>query len=296
MKTYANFGIIRSFRQLNHAFQSRKDAKVNMSMLYELVKRDEARIENKLGQPVSNMRILEVGVGQGMERSRYFGIRNTVVGMELDIIPIGFDPAGYTQMIKKNGFGRFLKSIGRKLIIAGPNRRGWDSVIGEVGLKYPEMVYGDICQTAPEIGTFDVTMCWSVFEHLPDPRGALENMIAALRPGGVLFISIHLYTANNGHHDIRAFTGAENLLPPWGHLRSETRDLIKPSSYLNEWRLEQWRTLVHDVIPNCEEILETYNRKYSIYLDQGLREELVEYSDEELLTVDVIYVWRKPGD
>jgi SAM-dependent methyltransferase len=293
MKTYATFGVWRSFRQVFHAFQSRKDADENMHLLYQLVKEDEKRIEAKLGKPVCDLRILEVGVGQGMERSRYFGIRNSVIGMDLDVIPTGFDLAGYAQMVRKNGLGRFLKSMGRKMIIAGPNRRGWEKATGKRNLKNPEMIYGDICEMLPGAGTFDVVMSWSVFEHLPDPAKAIANMILALRPGGVLYISLHLFTANNGHHDIRAFTGGDNLLPPWGHLRSSTQDMIEPSSYLNKWRLGQWRELAHEMLPGCDEVLETRNQKYAILMNDELRKELAEYSDEELYTIDVIYVWRK---
>ena len=58
--------------------------------------------------------------------------------------------------------------------------------------------------------------------------------IRSLQPGGVLYIGIHLYTSNSGHHDLRAFTGFP--LPFWAHLRASTSHLIQPSSYLNEWR------------------------------------------------------------
>lgn len=294
MKTYANFGLSRSFRQLYHALQLRKVANENMALLYDLVKRDEDRIERKLGKPLCNLHILEVGVGQGMERSRYFGIRNSVVGMDLDIIPVGIDPVAYLEMIRKNGVGRFFKTVGRKMIIAGPNQRGWEKATGERALKNPELCYGDICEIAPETDFFDVVMSWSVFEHLLDPHTALLNMIKALRSGGVLFMSIHLFTANNGHHDIRAFTGDEDVLPPWGHLRPSTKDLIEPSSYLNKWTLGQWRDLVSEIMPGCEEFLETQNQKYVPLMNEEIRSELAKYTNEELYTVDVIYVWQKP--
>jgi len=296
MKTYANFGVSRSFWQIVHAIQSRKEAGRNMTLLFELVKRDEQRIERKLGKPLKGLKMLEIGVGQGMERARYFGIENTVIGMDLDVIPTGFDLAGYFRLIRRNGPGRFFKTVGRKLIVAGPNRSGWYRAVGRKAMKNPEILNGDICETIPAREEFDVAMSWSVFEHLPDPERALDHMIQALRPGGVLFTSIHLYTSNNGHHDIRAFTGGESELPAWGHLRPQMRDRIHPSSYLNRWRLDRWRALFSEKAPGCEEYLETHSNRYAALMNPQVRAELAEYSEEELLTVDAIYVWRKPGD
>jgi SAM-dependent methyltransferase len=140
-----------------------------------------------------------------------------------------------------------------------------------------------------------MVMSWSVFEHLPDPKKALENVIRLLKPGGLFFISIHLFTSNNGHHDIRAFTGQEDQLPLWGHLRPATQDQIEPSSYLNQWRIAQWRELFNNIAPGHDEYLEEYDKreKYSPRMTKELRSELRDYSDEELYNVDLVYVWRK---
>jgi SAM-dependent methyltransferase len=294
MKTYSDFGLTRSISQILFAFRSRRDAQWNMSLLYAHLLEHEKMIADKLGKPVKNLRILEIGLGQGMERARYFGIHNQVTGMDLDVLPTGLDPRGYLRLIKTNGFGRFLKTVGRRMIIAGPNRAAWSQVVGENGMHPPQVLTGDICHAPPEEGAYEVVMSWSVFEHLSDPQSALQNVIDALRPGGVLFISIHLYTANNGHHDIRAFTGQEDLLPPWGHLRPATQNLLKPSSYLNRWRLDHWRDLFSQLAPGYNEHLETQNSKYASLMTEELRQELLEFSDEELLTIDAIYTWRKP--
>jgi SAM-dependent methyltransferase len=298
MKTYSDFGLTRSISQILFAFRSRRFAQRNMSLLYSHLQKHEKMIADKLDKPVKNLRMLEIGLGQGMERARYFGIHNQVTGMDLDVIPKGLDPLGYLRLIKANGFGRFLKTVGRRMIIAGPNRSAWSKAVGNNGMQAPQILTGDICQAPPEKDAFDVAMSWSVFEHVSDPHSALNNVIDALCPGGVLFISIHLYTANNGHHDIRAFTGQEDQLPPWGHLRTATPkqsgNLLKPSSYLNQWRLHQWRDLFSRLAPGYDEHLETQNGKYTSLMTDDLRQELSEFSDEELFTIDAVYLWRKP--
>jgi len=71
--------------------------------------------------------------------------------------------------------------------------------------------------------------------------------------------------------------------------------MIQPSSYLNEWRLADWRTLFNRLTPDAEEYLESYNvaEEYGSLLTPKIRSELEDYSDEELFTVDAIYLWRK---
>jgi SAM-dependent methyltransferase len=165
-------------------------------------------------------------------------------------------------------------------------------------MRPPRLLHGDICGALPDLGRFDLIIIWSVFEHLPQPQAALDNVVNLLRPGGVFYISLHLYTSHNGHHDIRAFTGREDALPLWGHLRPSTRRLINPSSYLNEWRLARWRELFQTLEPAPDEFLEKYDsaENFSSRLTAEERAELNEYSQEELNTVDAIYLWKKPGN
>jgi SAM-dependent methyltransferase len=295
-RSYASFGFTRSLRQLRQAFDDRRNAERNMSLLMDMVRNQEKRIENCLGKPVENLRILEIGPGQGMERARYFGLKNEVVAFDLDVIPTGRHLAEYLQVLKENGIGRFAKTVGRKLIVSKPNENAWLKAAGVKRMNYPTMLYGNICQEAPADNAFDLVMSWSVFEHLPDPEAALNNILQAIKPGGVIYISLHLFSAYNGHHDIRAFTGFGDELPLWGHLRPANRHLFKPSSILNEWRLAQWRELFDRVVPGYTEFLESYEvpEKYAPRLTSELRSELSDYSDEELFSVDAIYLWRKP--
>lgn len=295
-KSYATFGLGRSWRQLAHALHSRSQANESMSILLDKVRQHERRMEQTLGSPIKNLRILEIGPGQGLERARYFGLKNEVIGLDLDVIPQGLDLAGYLRLIRSNGLGRFAKTVGRKVVIGGANARALATAIGTDALPSPRLIHGDICQAPLDVGSFDVVMSWSVFEHLPLPREALANIIGLLNPGGILYISLHLYTSCNGHHDIRAFTGHEDEIPPWAHLRPKQRDLVNPSSYLNEWRLSQWRELFSEMAPGASEYLESSfcREGYASKMTSQLRKDLSDFTDEELYTVDVIYAWKKP--
>jgi SAM-dependent methyltransferase len=297
-KSYASFGFSRSLRQMRQALDDRRNAGRNMELLMDLVRKQEQRIADCLGKPVENLRILEIGPGQGMERARYFGLKNEVLAFDLDVIPTGKNIGEYIRVLRENGLGRFSKTVGRKLIVSKPNDRAWLKAAGVKTMKYPPVLYGNICQEAPQGDKFDLIMSWSVFEHLPDPEAALQNILKSLKPGGVVYISLHLFSAHNGHHDIRAFTGFENELPLWGHLRPATRHLFTPSSILNEWRLDQWRALFNRIIPGHTEYLESYEvlEKYVPQLTNELRHELSDYTDEELFSVDAVYLWKKPEE
>ncbi|MCP4002900.1 MAG: hypothetical protein GY725_01765 [bacterium] len=78
--------------------------------------RDENRLEACLGRPLRDLDILEIGPGQTLERSAYLGLKNRVTGIDLDVIPHGLDFAGYARVIRRNGLGRLLKTLGRRAL------------------------------------------------------------------------------------------------------------------------------------------------------------------------------------
>ena len=295
-KSYATFGLGRSVRQLKHALDNRRRIDASMVTLLTLVQESEQRMQRQLGKKVEQLRMLEIGPGQGLERARYFGRKNKVIGMDLDVIPVGFDLHSYLRMFRENGAGRVAKSIGRRLLIGKANETAWANLLGVEKFNDPAIMHGNICEETPKIGQFDVVMSWSVFEHLPNPAQAVENVMKLLKPGGIFYLSLHLYTSNNGHHDIRAFTGDEDNLPLWPHLRTATEQAIVPSAYLNKWRLAQWRELFANVTPGHTEFLEAFEsyERFQPRMTSTLRQELAHYSEEELYTINAVYTWRKP--
>lgn len=298
--SYADFSISRSIRQLRYLLT--QDKEDDAQELLEWVQLDEDRLAHALLAPeIKERRILEIGPGQNMERAWYYGKHNQVVGIDLDVVPVGFDIKGYLKMLRQNGLGRFAKTIGRNLLINPKQSRAWAQAIDVSQPVPPQMVYDDFCSPQisdriPNFGTYDAVVSWSVFEHLADPKTSLENAIDALKPGGALLISLHLYTSNNGHHDIRSFTGKADELPLWGHLRPQYRDSIHPSAYLNEWRLSQWRDIFNELAPGHTEYLDQYEHPevYGPQITGQVEQELQGYSKDELLTVNLVYTWRKP--
>jgi len=296
--TYSDFSLLRSLRQTRYLMARPFDQDAQLYRTW--VEGCERRLAAALGGEVSGRSILEVGPGQGMERAQYFGRNNTVTAIDLDEIAEGFDVGAYWRMFRANGLGRVSKTIARNLLIAPRQRRAWAEEIGGGPLQAPRRERGDFCdpEAVAELtgfGNFDAVVSWSVFEHLPDPRAAVENVVAALRPGGAFLLSIHNYTANDGHHDIRAFTGGIDDLPPWGHLRESTRDQIRPSAYLNELRIADWQSLFDELTPGATVYLDQVDHaaKFEHLLVGEVSDELEGYSREELLTVNLVATWRK---
>jgi 2-polyprenyl-3-methyl-5-hydroxy-6-metoxy-1,4-benzoquinol methylase len=133
---------------------------------------------------VRQLDILEIGGGQQMERARYEGINNQVTAIDLDVIPCGFDLGSYLRMFQENGFGRFAKTVGRKLLLVNRGKQlAWEKALGIINLPTPTFIQGDICHAIPKSEAYDLVVSWSTFEHLSEPKIALQNAdsIAATR-------------------------------------------------------------------------------------------------------------------
>jgi SAM-dependent methyltransferase len=301
--TYSVFAPRDAWAQVRGALARKSTMQAEVDALLGRLRRDLGRIEGALGRPLEGLDILELGPGQQCVRSGVLGIKNRVTAVDLDEIPFGFDLGGFLRVARKNGAGRLLKTLARKGLGLDRAVRGtWAKAVGARALPLPRLLHGDVCAedgaaALPlEPYSFDVIVSWSVFEHLPDPHRAVERLVRLLRPGGVLYLGVHLFTSNNGHHDLRAFNGRSHALPAWGHLRPETKALIHPSSVLNEWRLERWREWARVELPGAQELQERYGEeRLKARLEaEGLREQLAAYSDEELFTVELFFLWRKP--
>lgn len=147
--------------------------------------------------------------------------------------------------------------------------------------------------------SFDLVYWFSVFEHLPDPEAVLWEAIRVTRPGGVVVISLHMYTAEGGCHDLRIFPGNRATMPYRAHLRPHHRHKVVESAWMNEWSLARWEELFGRLLPGAELDLELHHYAF----DQVLRQELTmlraagdlaDYTDRDLLGVNLRAVWRKP--
>ena len=304
MKSYVNVPLrgFQRLRELTALYAFRRATLVDEAeQLVKGVQEHSARIETLLGEPLKGKRILEVGPGQLLKRSRIFGVDNQVVGIDLDELP-GGGLSGFIGVWKANGPLRALKTLARRAL--GMDRhflRSLYAILPAARDASVEFLRCDAARTGFVDADFDVTVSNSVLEHIPDPEALVQEMIRVTRPGGVFSHIVHLYTSDTGAHDPRSYLADRQSdgkgLPYWCHLRPALQHISAPNCYLNCWRLSEWVSLVERLMPGAsvENIPQHPNPVIAREL-ASLRAagELADYSDAELITDCLIISWRKP--
>ena len=243
--------------------------------------------------------VLVVGCGQTPRELLGFGAHNQVTGIDLDVIPSGFDPRSYLRLLRENGAVRVVKTLGRKALGIDRNFAAeMNRQLGATDASLPMIRQMDAAAMSFPDASFDLVYSYSVFEHLPDPAAVLAEMRRVLRPGGIGFVSAHYWTSESGAHDIRVFAGERDQISLWAHLRPAHRHETTENAYLNHWRVEQYRRLFGTVADGRVAVEFHEPDRLAVLAEklQGLRAdgELDGYDDEELLGVNISVIWRKP--
>lgn len=104
------------------------------------------------------------------------------------------------ELLRSRGApGRRLLDVGcgKGQFVAVAQRDGWDAwgveldhgacayAAGQFGLQ--TVLHGDLSHPALP-GEFDVVTLWDVIEHVPDPVGIFREVVARLRPGGLVVV------------------------------------------------------------------------------------------------------------
>jgi SAM-dependent methyltransferase len=266
------------------------------------MRRCDARIEAATGLRLDGLDMLVIGPGQTPREMGYLGCRNNVVGIDLDVIPQGSSVADYVKMLRQNGMMRTLKTAARKgLGIDGRFARELTRQLEVASLPRSTHLQMDAARMGFSDGAFEFVYSFSVFEHLPDPAPVIDETVRVLKPGGGCYISLHLYSSENGCHDLRVFSGDRAGIPCWSHLRPGLEHLVHPNAYLNKLRMSEWRRLFEERMPGVTFEFDAHDPATEQRLRAELAEirsrgELADYSDDEVLGVNLVAIWRKPSD
>ena len=135
-------------------------------------------------------------------------------------------------------------------------------------------------------GVFDIVISNNAFEHIASMSQAISEVHRVLKPGGITYTRIHLFTSLSGGHNLDLRNPYK--IPPWNHLRSKN---YTAPVYLN--RLKE-----HEYISLFKARFEILNIIDGLYIGKDLltpsiRAELSDYSEEELLKMHITIVARK---
>jgi SAM-dependent methyltransferase len=151
---------------------------------------------------------------------------------------------------------------------------------------------GDVGALPYSDQSFDLVTSIAAFEHFLDVPAVVAELHRVLRPGGVVWISIHLFSCPTGGHNL-SFTefplrNVPDGVDAWDHLRKRRLPFSVP---LNQWRRDQYL----QAFEKHFHILSHYcaMREGEELLTPEIEAELSDYSRDELTCAAYIIMARK---
>lgn len=140
--------------------------------------------------------------------------------------------------------------------------------------------------------TFGMVTSIAAFEHFLNVPTVVAEMSRVLRPGGIGWVLIHVFTSLSGGHNVSLSQMPLRHLPrgvdAWDHLRSRRLPFHVP---LNEWRIQQYV----DEFAKHFEVVKQYcaMREGEELLTPEIERELLPYTRDELTCGAYVIVARK---
>ena len=162
--------------------------------------------------------------------------------------------------------------------------------------SHPEdtLVCGDVARLPFRSEIFDVITSVAAFEHFPNVPEVVQELYRVIKPGGLVWVLVHLFSSPSGGHNIYLSQIPLRTLPqrvdPWDHLRKRRLPFNVP---LNQWRKDQYLSEFKARF----EILKHYcaMREGEHFLTPEIQEDLSEYSRDELTCGAYVILGRKLG-
>ncbi|MER8959284.1 class I SAM-dependent methyltransferase [Mesorhizobium sp. M0701] len=258
------------------------------------------------GKDLAECSVVEIGFGSRPYRLyAMHAIGAKVTGVDLDHPLLSFKdiPAIY----KANGFERMIKSLARYVLFDSlENRKIYRFFRQLSGLKFKPpfsaLVVADAASPvywAAHPGPYNLITSEDVFEHIPREglAAVIRHSAAALAPGGIMITSPMIFTGLRGGHiaELYGYYGKGPIpagVPPWDHLRGRT---LIANTYLNELRRSDYRSMFSEHFDILEEVALNPDCGRHL-LDEDLRAELADYSDDELFSNKVRFVLRRRSE
>ncbi len=158
--------------------------------------------------------------------------------------------------------------------------------------KGQTLVCGDVAVLPFSDSSFDLVTSVAAFEHFLDVPSVVTELARVVRPGGLVWVGIHLFTSPSGGHNLSLTENPLRTIPagvdPWDYLRRRRLPFRVP---LNGWHRDQYL----EVFARNFQILKHYcaMREGEELLNPALEAELSNYSRDELTCRSYIILARK---
>jgi SAM-dependent methyltransferase len=154
------------------------------------------------------------------------------------------------------------------------------------------LVCGDVSRLPFQNDSFDVITSVAAFEHFLDVPRVLKEIHRVVRPEGMVWVLVHLFTCPSGGHNVGLsqipLREIPNGIDAWDHLRRRRMPFYVP---LNEWRRDQYLAEFQKHF----EVLKHYcaMREGEHLLTPQIENELSDFSRDELTCGAYVIVARK---
>lgn len=252
------------------------------------------RLEKNSDKKVEELKVLDIGCGKTYPFSFMFSLAGAdVTGLDTQYVGVGF--LKYFKMMVHNGFKVALKTFVRDLLFVSQERK---QIISSGGFFRNKKKIDFIQASAEKIPfpdkAFDIVFSFCAFEHIPDIDKAISECARVLKKDGLIYITYHLFTSISGGHDIQWFYPDDRTSGrsrPWNHLYGDNAQSHYMDYGLNGNRLADYRRIFGNRVDVIEEIFDKLEGDN--LLTEQVKNDLKEYSEEELTTSFVTVIARK---
>ena len=246
---------------------------------------------------LSGLRVLDVGCGKSCWLTILLHAAGSrVTGIDTEAADPRRTPAKYWKSFRTSGIERTLRTAAWDWLFA----RQYYAALAECAAKSLPM--GQIDSRSMSVtdlhfddDTFDLIVSHEVFEHINDLPAAAAEVRRVLKPDGLTYIYFHNFASvSGGHHIAWKYPDTEPsiVVPPWDHLR-ENRFPDIPS-WVNRKRVVDYR----DAFDPYFDVIQWKPgpTEGKLLLTDEIRQELSDYTEEELLTKGYTIVSRPKKD
>lgn len=163
---------------------------------------------------------------------------------------------------------------------------------GDVASSDDTLVCGNVTALPFPEASFDLVTSVAAFEHFLDVPRVIDELHRVVRPGGLVWACIHLFSSPSGGHNVTLTEVPLRTLPhgidAWDHLRRRRLPFHVP---LNEWRRDQFLSAFErrfDVVNHYCAL-----REGEDWLTPTIRAELGAFSEDELTCAAYVIVAKR---